>query len=381
MRGIVWVFLLFFFSTLPSVASPISVEAERPLLSFHTEPAAPKVGQTVAVFVQVESDISRNEIVLEGNLDSVPVKLTQTGDALWIASFKTFSEVKSYNFHVDIFVRDANESKRMRKAISALKKEILALNDAINLEQDPNKKAALTAERDQKQAYQTELETALDNLKTFLKSESYGFEVVADPTNVNFPVLQSVTPNTVPLNKRIQVTLSGANFPANPHVKIGGQNASVLIATATSIRVLAPSFDTTGAQGIEVTFPAADSEPKKNAVLSDSFFVSDKAILKNLRPVAVTTGYQKVTAPVTAPVQLDATKSYDENGDAFSFEWVFTRAPNGSSFVDGTLLPDSPTPSFTPDKVGVYTVRLRLLETATDELLNSFSNTVTIEVK
>lgn len=355
--------------------------SERSLLSFHLEPLLPKVGEKVSLFVQAATGVTKNELVIEAMLDAAPLKLTNTGAELWAAIFKPFSEVKAHQVSVNIFVRDALEAGRIRSAMNQLKKEINELNDLINAELDFAKKTALEFQRDQKQTYKDELEVNLDNMKAFLKSESFEFAVSTDANNINFPILSGVSPNTVPLGKRIRILLSGDHLPANPNVKIGGQNTTIISVSSTSIEVLAPNFSITGPKNIEVTFPADGSEPKKNAVLTGSFFVADRSILKNIRPVAVTTGYQKVTWPVAAPINLQADNSYDENGDSFSYEWTVQKAPAGSIYSTGMLLDDSAMPVFTPDKIGIFTIKLRLNETTTEELLSSFVNTVTVEVK
>jgi hypothetical protein len=240
---------------------------------------------------------------------------------------------------------------------------------------------ALETLRDQRKAYSNEVEVNLDSIKSFLKTESYGFSVAGDSQNPDYPLLLSVTPNTSPLSKRIRVSLSGANFPENPNVKFAGLNATVISATSSLIEVLAPNFSLTGEKPIEITFPSVGDEPKKNAVLGDNFFVSDRPILKNIRPVAVTTGYQRIVWPVAAPVILQGDNSYDENGDVFAYEWTIQKSPAGSIFSTGTVLENSANPSFTPDKIGIYTIKLRVIETTTEELLNSFVSTVTVEVK
>ncbi|MGZ3691511.1 MAG: IPT/TIG domain-containing protein, partial [Pseudobdellovibrio sp.] len=226
----------------------------------------------------------------------------------------------------------------MRSAISQLNKDISALEDQIAAETDPVKKAQLQAVLDQKNNYSDELTNSLDAMKTLLKSENLDFNVLPDPTNSNYPYITSVSPGAVPTGKRIRTTITGQNFGANPNVKIGGQNSTIISASASSIVVLAPNFSIEGAKDIEIAFPADSTAglPRKNAVLTSSFFASNLAILKNIRPVAVTTGYVRGVWPITAPVVLTASNSYDENGDTFSYEWTFQKSPTGSVFTTGT---------------------------------------------
>lgn len=381
-----WILLCFLLSNCFAVvssgknANAKNLNLESSVLSFHLVPAAPKVGEKATLFVQASTSISRNEYVLEATLDDSPLKFTSTGDLLWSSLMKTFSEVKSHTVTVNVFVRDSVEATRIISAINQLKRELNSLDAAIDAEPDLNKKAVLQNERDQKQAYSDELDVNLDSLKSFLKGESFDFVVNPDANNSNYPIITGVSPNASPLAKRIRVTITGNNFGINPNVKFGGQNSKIISASPSSIEVLAPNFSISGAKNIEITFPPADSEPRKNAILANSFFAADRAILKNLKPVVVTTGYVKATWPIAAPVALQAGNSYDENGDNFSYEWTFQKVPAGSVF-SGAVLSNSATPSFTPDKVGIYTIKLKLNETSTEELLSSFVNTVTVEVK
>ena len=59
-------------------------------------------------------------------------------------------------------------------------------------------------------------------------------------------------------------------------------------------------------------------------------------------------------------IHLDGTQSYDDDGDDFTYSWAFTQRPVGS----GAALndPDSPTPSFTLDLYGDYTLSLQVFD-------------------
>ncbi len=58
--------------------------------------------------------------------------------------------------------------------------------------------------------------------------------------------------------------------------------------------------------------------------------------------------------------------SGDTDGTKLTYDWNFTVVPAGSTMADGSLSPgdSSATPSFTPDKVGVYRLSLNVKDTA-----------------
>ncbi len=56
---------------------------------------------------------------------------------------------------------------------------------------------------------------------------------------------------------------------------------------------------------------------------------------------------------------LDGTGSYDADGDALTYTWVFVSLPTGSTLTEADISDiDTATPSFTPDAAGYYRVRL-----------------------
>lgn len=152
--------------------------------------------------------------------------------------------------------------------------------------------------------------------------------------------------------------------------------------TSSTLTVLAPNFSTSGNKIVELIAPPLNGEPRKNAILNNAYHVSDKSILTNLRPVAVAPkGYISHSLASGLPIDLDASLSYDENTDAFMYNWTFQKVVSGSNVTTGQVLPNVPKPTFTLDKVGIYTVKLVLSETITVEQLNSYAKIITIEVK
>lgn len=349
---------------------------------FHTVPAKPKVGEAISVFLQFETLMTKNEVVIEAKLDTtVNLRFVKTADQLWVAHLKPYHEIKSHTLDVDLFLQDEKEALQNRSARATLTKDITEIDTLLLTETNAEIIQRLEADKIQKQKYIDQLLVDYNNLKKFFKSEVFSFDIQPDPTNTQYPIMTAIAPNAVPLGKRILVQITGQNFGSNPIVKFGGQNGTVQTASPTQIEVLAPNFSVTGSKDIEILFPAISTLPRKNTTLTNSFFVSDQPILKNIRPVVVTSGFIRVTQAVPAPITLSAVGSYDENADLFNYEWSVTRIPTGSTLAIGSTLANSATPTFIPDVVGIYTFRVRLKETSTPELLTSLYSTTTVEVK
>ena len=236
---------------------------------FHTVPAIPKVGEPVSIFLQLETLMTKNEVVIEAKLDTtVNVRFVKTADQLWVAHLKPYHEIKSHTLDVDLFLQDEKEAVRNRSARSTLTKEITEIDTLLQTETNAEIIQRLQSDKIQKQKYNDQLLVDYGNLKTFFKSEVYSFDIQPDPTNTQYPIITVVAQNAVPVGKRINVQITGQNFGTNPVVKFGGQNGTVQSVTATQIEVLAPNFSTTGSKDIEIIFPAISGQPRKNTDLA-----------------------------------------------------------------------------------------------------------------
>ncbi len=365
---------------------PLFAQAEEKSLAaigvVRLQPEQPKIGERIAAVLQLHTELERKEIAAKFYLGSVPLLVESQSKTLFLANINPFTEVKKdQNLRVEIFTRDAKKAARLQGSILKIKQEIRALDQEIANETDPQRIAELEAVKNQKNLFLQQAEQQLEGLNKYFQTIEKPFTVAADPQNLDYPYITTITPDAVITGKRTKIKIFGERFGLNPTVKMGDQNATLLNASATEIEVLGPNFSTAGLKEVELRFPADGATPKKNAVKSDSLFATSVGVLQNLRPVAVTTGYVRAIWPVLAPVQLTGTNSYDENGDTLTFQWEVVASPAGSVYPAGTLLADSPTPSITPDKLGLFRVRLRMKETNTEQELQSFPSIVTIEVK
>jgi hypothetical protein len=124
-----------------------------------------------------------------------------------------------------------------------------------------------------------------------------------------------------------------------------------------------PGYDKEGSY--DVTFTATDGE------LQDSERV--KITVNNInRPPVADAGSDQVLEVVGEFVTLDGSRSYDDDGDTLTYQWIFIKKPSGStaSITGGATA----TPSFTADKVGDYVVQL----VVKDNALSSTPDTVTL---
>ncbi len=167
---------------------------------FHTVPTQPKVGQAVSVFLQLETLMTKNEVVIEARLDTtVNLRFVKTADQLWVAHLNPYHEIKSHIIDVNIFIQDEKEAIRNRSARSTLAKEITEIDGLLLIETNIEIIQRLEADKIQKQKYIDQLLIDYDNLKKFFESEVYSFDIQSDPTNTQYPIITSVTQNAVPL--------------------------------------------------------------------------------------------------------------------------------------------------------------------------------------
>jgi len=368
-----------FYFSLEPLAHSASVAAllEQPLLKFRLSEEAPRVGEpSTTLFVQAELSLPRDEILIEATLDGSPFALTQSAPSLWLGAFAVFSEVKTHQMEFRVLMRPKIEAARIQDALARNELSLLEIARKIETETNPQKLSELLALRAEKTAYKNRLSAELAALAIYLKSEFFSFQVSADPSNANFPFITRLNPGVGLQTGGSEVRIQGRNFLASPEVRIGGVLATVVEASEETIKVIAPALGGVGVHDVEVKYPLLT----KNAVLRGGYFASAPILLKNIKPVAVVSPYRKVSWPNPPQVQLDASGSYDENGDAFAFEWKVVASPAGSSLAPGSVLSTAKKPKFTPDAAGFFVFQLLTKETATSDQFESAPTSTTVEV-
>lgn len=133
--------------------------------------------QKVSVLVYPQrftGDIPLDTIV-KGKFDNQVVTLERFGYSLWRFKTPVLSEIKSYVFIADVYIEDKKQADITRTEIQTLSEEIAQLAYQIQYEADPVVLQQLMNERDQKIEDKTELSTLIDQLRTFVGTESFSF--------------------------------------------------------------------------------------------------------------------------------------------------------------------------------------------------------------
>ena len=351
---------------------------ETPLLNFTLSPSAPLAGQEVSLIVQPETVYSESRILLSAKLDGVDKGLIHPSENLWILHASSFSEAKAHQVEVSVSIENKKDADRLIKSIDKLATEILNLQKKIDKETDPQKKAILEAQRDEKVLIRNELLLELQRIRVNIGTQSYSFSILENPSDARFPFISAVTPNLGTISGGTPVTITGANFVAGTTVKFAGVLAgNITVVDANTITAVTPVFASQGAKDVEVRMPPLTvGGEERNSFLRNGFFATASSLSQNLRPVAVAGIGQSVTLGDVAT--LNGAASYDENQDAFSYAWKFVVVPQGSSFQVGQALSAIAQPSFTPDVPGIFALELKTKETATTELLESLPSYTTV---
>src|SRR5207244_10931505 len=94
-----------------------------------------------------------------------------------------------------------------------------------------------------------------------------------------------------------------------------------------------------------------------------------RATTSNVPPVA-DAGPDQFVPQLGSLVQLDGTRSFDQDGDQLTFRWSIFTTPEGSLAALSDT--SSPTPTFKPDVSGEYVMSLVVTDTAGAESPEDF---------
>lgn len=292
------------------------------LLKIMVSPAAPKQGDTVTLFTQLQSGFQDSEVLLSARLNNVPAALERPTQQMWIHSAGAFSEIRNHQFKVTIYIRDAGEAAELRAAIKAVDLEIASLNDQIDAETDPELRDQLIAQRDLKYSQRSALNQALIDLRTPIGTQQLSFSIAENTLSPDFPRITAVSPTAGPIGGGTTVTVTGANFGSAPTLKIGGVEMTVTSSTSTNITAVTPAFADEGVKTVEVRH--TDAGVPKNTFLRNAFFVS--ASLNedtNDPPVMGMMLYGILDSGNPTRVAFAAPGSQDPNGQIVSYQWNF----------------------------------------------------------
>lgn len=358
--------------------------AETPLVKFMPSPVGGvEQGADYSVFITPVNSYSESNIILDGVMDlSTPVGLIHSSENLWIFHASGFSEQREHTLTISLSLENKQAAKQIRNGIEKLTNEINALNIKIDKENDPLKKAALIAQRDEKLAIRAELSRQLLALKTPIGTQDFRFSVVPAFDNENFPKLLSVEPQAGPMGGGTQITIKGKYFVDGMTVKLGGVQVSATFVDSETITATTSAFSQSGIKDLEVSFPPLEGSSEiRNSFLKNSFFATNSSLTNNVPPVALTGAHQ--AALVGSTVQLSGLSSFDPNGPGttLGYAWKVFLAPQGANLIAGQSLDPVPTPSVTPSVAGLYIFELKVQEQNTGELLISEPSYATVEIQ
>ncbi|MCO4771871.1 MAG: PKD domain-containing protein [Deltaproteobacteria bacterium] len=125
-----------------------------------------------------------------------------------------------------------------------------------------------------------------------------------------------------------------------------------IFSQGTATPTIIPDAPGTYILQLKVTDGSCTSEPQYVTVLASN---------GNGQPVADAGLSITLTPCSPSEVTLDGTASFDPEGQALQYEWVFTQVPTGSGMTDALIEGRfTATPSFNFDVPGLYTLQLRV---------------------
>jgi len=111
--------------------------------------------------------------------------------------------------------------------------------------------------------------------------------------------------------------------------------------------------------------------------LTDDISITVTEEISNKTPVANAGDDQAVS--VGTLVTLNGTQSSDPDLDILTYKWEFQAVPKNSSTLLSNI--SSPSPEFTPDVAGIYTIQLTVNDGSVDSNIDSISVTVTEKIQ
>ncbi|MBI2519497.1 MAG: hypothetical protein HYV97_03745 [Bdellovibrio sp.] len=192
------------------------VHAETPLLKYKLSPARPVMGQRAKLFVTMETSFASDSgvtPVLVSKLDGEETIAISPFKGTWTINIPAFSTPDTHLFSFDLYLEDQHRATTLRASITQLSFEIMALNDAIAFEHDPDVLADLTVQRDTKLAERATFEAELLTVKTKIRTEEFPFTVAS---NLSLDLLYKNIVKAEGRNLLIQNNDSGWDYFVSP---------------------------------------------------------------------------------------------------------------------------------------------------------------------
>ena len=169
--------------------------------------------------------------------------------------------------------------------------------------------------------------------------------------NAPVPILTGINPTTIYAGSGDStLTVNGSNFLPNSVVQFAGSTRTTVFLSSTqlSASLAAADLASAGTPAITVVNPAPQGGTSNPLQLSIVTRPTNQAPIANAGPAQ--------TVGVGSTVNLNGYGSSDGNGSPLTFQWTLSSVPAGSTATLNN--PTSPTPSFTADVAGNYSVQL-----------------------
>ena len=156
---------------------------DQKLVRFETNPTQVHPGNAYHGFIYLTTDwASADEVrtVVRAWMDNQEMTLIQPdpNTGLWVFIGAPFTDVGTHNVTVGVSLEDKADSDRLRASITQGQQDIATLNAQIAIEEDPNQKTILEAQRDAKQSLVNDYQNQLNQGRTDVGSDNFTFNVV-----------------------------------------------------------------------------------------------------------------------------------------------------------------------------------------------------------
>lgn len=169
--------------------------------------------------------------------------------------------------------------------------------------------------------------------------------------NAPVPIVNGINPTTIYAGSGdTTLTVNGSNFLPNSNVRLAGSSRPTVFISSTQLTATLAAADLASAGTPAITV----ENPAPQGGISNPLQLNIVTRPANQPPVANAGPAQTVT--VGSTVNLNGYGSSDGDGSPLTFQWTLSSRPAGSSAALNSTT--SPTPSFTADVAGNYSVQL-----------------------
>jgi hypothetical protein len=175
--------LSFIFLSVSGFAGTSLRPLDQKLVRFETNPPQIHPGNAYHGFIYLTTDWSSSDevrTVVRAWMDNQELTLIHpdANTGLWVFAGAPFADVGTHNVNVNISLEDKVDSDQMRASITQAQQDIAVLNAQIAIEEDPNQKVILEAQRDAKQALVSDYQNQLNQGRTDIGNDTFTLNVV-----------------------------------------------------------------------------------------------------------------------------------------------------------------------------------------------------------